>query len=133
MVLHLTKNNKVKHRNPVEIKIIIHEATIDKINNSENETLISLFNDLIINCFRDNKALKEAIDNKIVKIQSYYKIRSFWDEIIKKLPIVLVDGRIKTGDHPFLNYDNLYFRVRSSERYKDQVIEIIYDKVIKNS
>lgn len=123
VVLESFKTDKIKHRKQIDIDIIIHDNTIEKIQSvfeTESQTVLKLFNNLV-----DYKITDDA---KIISNKAYTRTRDFWKTVYDNLPKVKLDGRLQVGDYTLFN--NIYIRVRSSERFKKQIIEIVYE--VKN-
>ena len=109
IVLEERLTKKVKHRKPLTLKVIIHQSTVDKI---EDEKQLALINKLI-------EATTDEVAHKWMKL--------FWDKILIDLPKVKLDGRIKVGNYIPLTYTKIILKVRNPDRLRNQVIELCYE------
>lgn len=127
LILHRTKSFKVKHRKANwELKIIVHENTIENIRKSISESNLEFFETLISTPFIDDNQLEELLNSDIERYKKSLKVQTFWTNQLLKIPMVKVDGRLKVGEYPLNEHISLI--IRNSERYKDQVIELIQNK-----
>lgn len=124
LILHRTKSFKVKHRKANwELKIIVHENSINNIRSIISEQSKEFFETLISTPFVDDNHLEELLNSDIERYKTSVKIQTFWTHQLLKIPIVKTDGRLKVGEYELNDY--LCLIIRNSERYKDQVIELI--------
>ena len=126
VILHKTKSFKVRHRKANwELKIIVHESTISDILNILPDNLKDDFKSML-SPFVDDLQLEEFLNSDIEKYKSALKNNTFWSRQLLKIPMVKTDGRLKVGEYELNEY--LSLKIRNSERYKDQVIELCLNK-----
>ena len=110
IILEERLTNKVKHRTQIKLKVIVNDTLINNINDKNSFELLNL--------------LIEHKYNVSNNSSDYNATRIFWNKIFDTLPVVVLDNRIKTGTYHIIH--NLYLVVRSSKRFTEQVIELIY-------
>ena len=132
ILLNRRKTVKVQYRSQLNLNIIIHDYTIDKLPEQQKQFIRYLSKFKI---FEDDHILEMNDFSSIEEYKLNMRILLYWNEVFKTLPIVKLDGRIQLGEYKLpvfktieneFNTDNLFLLVRSSKRYTDQLIEIIY-------
>lgn len=123
-LLFKTKTEKVLHRNQIDIEIIVHENIIN-LNQEFIDFLSSYNSDIDVEDISKFNSKEDFIISNL--------IYSYWKSVLKNIPKVKLDNRFKIGKYKLPNFesskynfssDNLYLTIRSSERYKKQLIEI---------
>ena len=115
---------KSHHRKQNNIlKIIIHQNTIDKILQSDNNDLIEFINNIIKYRFIEENDLYNVFDKDRTIYLKYKQNIDFWKKILLQLPKIKLDGRIRKGEHKI--DENLYLKVRNAERFDDQILELL--------
>ena len=130
IILYKCQSAKVRWRKQSEeIKIIIHQNTIDRIILSNDADLINYITSLLDHPYKDSDDVYKLFDIDRSKYQSYIQNIKYWSKIFEDLPKVKFEGRVRKGEHQI--YNNIYIKSRSAERREDQVLELIY-KIEKN-
>jgi len=130
MLIFKTLTQKIKYRTQLELSVIIHESTIPKLTDNDLKLITFLSNPMVL---EDNKYLNVNSFKTTEEYKHYMAIIVYWADVFKNLPIVKLDGRIKLGTYKLPDLEtvsykftntNLSLVVRSSERYKNQILEI---------
>lgn len=134
MIIYKQLTQKIKHRSQVELSILVHNNTLNSADKNSKKFIkfLSKFRIDLVDKFFTIKDFDSVDDYKINS-----SIRNYWVSVFNELPKVKLDGRIRLGTYkmqdfktPSYNFDasKLSLIVRSSERFTNQIIEIIYEQ-----